>query len=55
MDASFESDEKTGFIIKVIKTKVNDLIYDVIRASNGDKLLPKGASDGDISYLRTLI
>lgn len=55
MSASFESDETSGLIIKTINLKRNDLIYDVIRASNGDKLLPKDSSDGDVSYLRTLI
>lgn len=55
MNASFESNNTSGLIIKTIKLKNNDLIYDVIRASNGDKLLPSGSSDGDVSYLRTLI
>jgi hypothetical protein len=55
MNASFESNDATGLIIKVIKLKNNDLAYDVIRASNGDKILPKGSSDGDLSYIRTLI
>lgn len=55
MNASFESNETNGLIIKVIKLKTNNLIYDVITASNGDGLLPSGSSDGDISYLRTLI
>jgi hypothetical protein len=55
MSASFESDDKSGLIIKAIKLKTNDLVYDVIRASGGEKLLPKGSIDGDESYLRTLI
>ena len=55
MNASFESNNTSGLIIKAIKLKNNDLVYDVIRASNGDKLLPSGSSDGDVSYLRTLI
>jgi hypothetical protein len=55
MSASFESNDVSGLIIKVIKLKNNDLVYDVIRASNGDKLLPKDSTDGDVSYIRTLI
>jgi hypothetical protein len=55
MNASFESNETNGLIIKSINLKNNDLVYDVIRASNGDKILPKGSSDGDLSYIRTLI
>ena len=55
MSASFESNDTSGLIIKVIKLKNNDLVYDVIRASNGDKLLPKDSTDGDVSYIRTLI
>ena len=55
MNASFESNDTTGLIMKVINLKNNDLVYDVIRASNGDKILPKGSSDGDLSYIRTLI
>jgi hypothetical protein len=55
MNASFESDETSGLIIKSINLKSNDLVYDAIRASNGDKILPRGSSNGDLSYIRTLI
>lgn len=55
MSASFESNNTSGLIIKVMKLKDNPLIYDSIRASNGDILLPKASSEGAISYLRTLI
>jgi hypothetical protein len=53
MNASFESNEKSGLIIKVINIKDNDLVYASIRASGGEHLLPKGAID--TNYLRSVI
>jgi hypothetical protein len=50
MNASFESSEESGLIIKVINVKDEDLTYAAIRASGGQNLLPKGAID--TNYLR---